>query len=648
MPDNVVLTAEEKRIAKKKTSRQLLRDRYDRLAAVPDPVFTGGETEVDKRLIQADHVLHKARIPSIRPLLPRLFCWDGQPFTIDNHFPMEPVFRTAIPPELLLKAGRQVAKTTTMAAFLLAMARSVPYLKVLCITPLYEQIRRFSHSYVRKFIDESPIRDTFVDDTTVNQILQRSFINGASLYFSFALLDAERARGIPSDFLFIDELQNVFGELVPILVETQSASPLKIKRYAGTPKSLDNPIQTYWGDSSQAEWIIKCDTGGCGHWNVPSLEQDLLDMTGPYRDDISEQSPGLVCSKCRKPLRPRTGRWYHLYKEKKDTFPAYHLPQQIFPMHYADRDSWDVLLGKWAGRRNTTFTQFLNEVCGESYDVGSKLVTETDLRNAAVLPWRRRLVEAEKHLGQYTHRILAVDWGGGGGRLRSSLGKDDDKRLRTSFTTLSALGRRPDGKIHCIWGHRSLRTHDMRYEAQLCVEAMARLRCSHLVHDYGGAGAAREVFIHQMGVPYHNIVPIAYVGPARQGPMQFHPATDDHPRDYYSVDKSYTLALTAMAIKYGLLQFFAYDHVSNDDPGLLHDFLSLIEEKIEMPRSRDIYQISKNPTAFDDFAQATNIGCCVIWYLSRSWPNFAEMEKMTIPESLWPTLAPLKVNWEEI
>jgi hypothetical protein len=300
------------------------------------------------------------------------------------------------------------------------------------------------------------------------------------MYFSYAFLDAERTRGIPADKNVIDEVQDMNFDFLQIIHETLSGSPWGLMQYAGTPKSLDNTMERLWTDSSQAEWVMKCRTAGCGHWNVPALSHDLFDMIGPWHREISQDNPAVVCAKCRKPLDPRRGRWVHSHPERRWSFAGYHVPQIIMPMHYGDPEKWDVLVGKMQGRKNTTPTTFLNEVCGESCDAGSKLVTVTDLKAAAVLPWQNRIKDFMAKVPnlrrRYTHRVLAIDWGGGGGRLGNSKKRGEDERLRTSYTTYAALGMRPDGKVECFWGHRSLRTHDYEYEARLAVEAMIKLQ----------------------------------------------------------------------------------------------------------------------------------------------------------------------------
>jgi hypothetical protein len=369
-------------------------------------------------------------------------------------------------------------------------------------------------------------------------------------------------------------------------------------------------------------------------------------MLGPWHEEISEKIPGVVCAKCRKHLNPRSGRWVHAYPERRWSFSGYHIPQIILPMHYANPEKWDILIGKSQGRANTTFTTFLNEVCGESYDEGSKLLSETDLKAAAVLPWPNDWRKAADQIGGYVRRVLAVDWGGGGGALKAT---GDSGKSRTSFTSLAVLGYRADGIIDVLWGMRSLKTHDYYYESQLVVETLNRFRCSHLVHDYGGAGAIRETFVHQAGWPAENIVPIAYHTTAKHNIMTFHPATESHPRHWYSVDKSRALVLTSQCIKFGLIRFFQYDFKSADDAGLIRDFLALLEEKIDGRGTTDRYVIVRHPNLPDDFAQAVNIGSCALWHIAKRWPDLSVTMKFQIPMDLEELTKPRRVvDWEEI
>lgn len=613
---------------------------------VVEPEIVSYTNDNVRKVIQLQRALRDSGTPTLKPLLPLVLSLKGKPYSLENYFPFEPFFRTRLPRATLLKTGRQVSKSTSLAAQGILTSVSFPYFSTLYVTPLFEMIRRFSHNYVREFIESSPAKDLLVKESLAQNVLQRQFNNGSNMYFSYAFLDAERTRGIPADKNAIDEVQDVQYDLLQIIHETLSGSSHALKQYSGTPKTRENTIEKLWEDSSKAEWVIKCHHPGCGYWNVPSFAHDLLKMIGPAHDGISEAIPGVVCAKCRKHLNPRAGRWIHSYPERRWSFAGYHVPQIILPLHYANPEKWDLLVGKLEGRSNTTLTTFLNEVCGESHDEGSRLLTETDLKGAAVLPWPNDWRQASENIGGYVRRVLAVDWGGGGGSI-GAVGEGG--RTRTSFTCLAVLGFCPDGKIDVLWGMRSLKTHDYYYEAQLVVETLNRFKCTHLVHDYGGAGAIRETLIWQAGWPAEHIIPIAYHAAAKHNIMNFHPATTSHPRHWYSVDKSRSLVLTAQCIKFGALRFFQYDYKTADDQGLLRDFLALVEDKIDGRGRTDRYLIIRHPNMPDDFAQAVNIGCCALWYMSKQWPDLSATMKFQIPVDLEQlTKPPTLVNWEQI
>lgn len=632
-------------------SEMLLRAKRLNLDEIEQSIpISGFEDEATTRLIQANRFLKQGGSVSLKPLLPLMLSLKGKPYRLHNYFPFEPFFRTRVPKSMLLKTGRQVSKSTSLAAQGLVFSNSIPFFNTLYVTPLFEMIRRFSHNYVADFLKTSPVRQMLLDTSCTNSVLQRTYRNGSGMYFSYAFLDAERTRGIPADKNVIDEVQDMNFDFLQIIHETLSGSSWGLKQYAGTPKSLDNTMERLWTDSSQAEWMMKCREAGCGHWNVPAYAWDLIDMIGPWHRDISPECPGIICAKCAKPIDPRRGRWVHATPGRRWKFSGLHVPQIIMPMHYGNQEKWDVLVGKMNGRANTTQTTFLNEVCGESSDSGSKLVTVTDLKAAAILPWRSKMVEAAPQMKRYARKVLAVDWGGGGGAIRAGAAKKGGElqRQRTSYTTLAVLGLCQDGKIDVVWGHRSLRTHDWLYEADLCVQALTKFKCSHLVHDYTGAGDGRLVLLQQSGIPATNIINIRYQG-IGHNLMNLVEPTEDNPHAIYALHKSRTLITTCMCIKTGLIRFFKYDFVSSDDAGLIHDFLALIEEKTDSRMTSDTYVITRNPNQADDFAHSVNMGACALWWMTGKWPRIAEAAKFKISAAKLKHIHPVsKPDWLDI
>ena len=338
-------------------------------------------------------------------------------------------------------------------------------------------------------------------------------------------------------------------------------------------------------------------------------------MIGPYHDDISERCPGVVCFKCRRPIFPRQGHWVHRYPDRRWKTAGYHIPQLIMPLHYATSKKWGELLAKRDGWGNTTPAVFCNEVLGESTDVGQKLISETELRAAGCLPWKNNPNNPDPRvfdrLRSYSLRVLAVDWGGGGAD-------------GVSFTTLALIGRTTAGQLEVVWGKRLVASQDHLREAAEVLYWFRRFHCELIAHDYTGAGIIRETVMVQAGISLDRVMPVQYVRAAAANLMRYVPATPLHNRGHYRVDKTRSLLYTCQALKLQLIRTFEYDFVNQENPGLLHDFLALVEEKNESRLAGDIYTITRNPMMHDDFAQSVNIGCAAIWHATGSWPNYAE------------------------
>lgn len=583
----------------------------------------------EERVLAFRQLAGQVNLPTYVHLLPLLLNLNGRPYTLEDHFPMETAFAVRLPQHMLFKSARQVTKSTTMAARIILLSNAIPHFAILVVTPLYEQVQRFSNNYVRPLIEQSPVKHMWMGTGTENRVLQRSFKNCSKVYFSFAFLDADRIRGVSAHMCTFDEVQDLDHTLLPIIRETMSHSKWRLNMYTGTPKTVDNTIERLWQRSSRAEWCVPC--FACGKLNIPRTGYDLERMIGPCHDDIGPARvspedaargvrpgvPAVICasSKCGRPVDPARGRWYHEDESKKLTHPGYHIPQVVMPLHYADKKMWAELLGKQAGSGNTTTAQFYNEVLGESYDVGTKLITETELRRAATLPWLnnpRGPREAVTRKGDYLLRVLGVDWGGGG---------DEE----VSFTTAAVLGYRGDGRVDVLYGRRLLNPQDHMREAAELLHIFNMFDCHFLAHDYNGSGTIRETLMVQSGLPYDRVIPLVYFATATKNLIVFHKSENVHSRNYWQLDKARALLLVCNCLKLRVIQTFQYDFVSEDEPGLLSDFLALQENKIEMARGRDIYTVVRNPHFTDDFAHAVTFAACTIWHNTGNWPNLASL-----------------------
>ena len=412
------------------------------------------------------------------------------------------------------------------------------------------------------------------------------------------------------------QCQDLDPDHIPIIVEAMSHSDWGLMQLTGTPKSLDNPIEGYWARSSQAEWFVPC--FHCGKWNIPSLEYDIEAMIGPQREDISERVPALLCAKCRKPINPRPpqGRWVHRYQDRRMHIAGYHVPQIVMPLHCMRPDKWSALLNK---RETTAPNVFYNEVLGESVDVGQKLVTETELRRACCLPWQNNPQQPDPRilelLSSYQTRVLTIDWGGGGEAM-------------LSFTAMALMGMAPGGTLHVLWGKRLRTPNDHMREAVEVIHWAKRFGCTLLAHDYSGAGSLRETILVQAGFEAERVMAFDLKRAASGNLIRYVPPTPLHQRPHYLLDKARSYLYTCQAIKLQAIQFFQYDHVDHDNPGLVADFLALVEEKVDSRYAGPIYTITRNPLIADDFASAIVLGSCALWHANGAWPDFAKLASL--------------------
>ena len=554
--------------------------------------------------------LYKARATrSFIPALP-ILSLKGQPYSLVDYPPFEPIYSLVLAKRTLFKCGRQVSKTTNMSAQGVLHTGAQKHFALLFVAPRYEQVRRISTNYVKPFIENSLIRDLLISKRVENSVLQKTFLNESRMFFSFAFLDADRIRGLSVDAINYDEIQDIDIDFVPIIRECMSASRLGIERFFGTPKTLDNTIQVMWEESSQAEWVVRC--SACNHENVPGVEYHLLKMIGPM---------GPICAKCERLINPRRGRWVHAVPMRRTTDCGYHVPQIILPMHYEDPDrpgrcpvepseKWLELLAKRDGRAGFNHQMFMNEVLGESCDTGVKLVTLTDIRNASVLHKNERRIALDViSTGKYRFITLGVDWGGGGESMIST-------------TTAAVVGyNMRTGKTEVIYTERTHSAYTHHEEARQLMDMFRAFRCHLFCHDYGGAGAIRETLMIQAGLPINKIMPLLYVRASVKKMVEAKRPAGFSQRMYFTLDKARSLVLQATCIKAQQVLLPEYESSKN----ITHDLLALMEDRHELHGKADIFLVTRNPKMTDDFAHALNFGCIGLWHgLVKRYPDLSK------------------------
>lgn len=518
---------------------------------------------------------------------------------------MEPLFYQYQPLTCVLKTARQVSKTTSAVAQTILQCATIDNFTTMIVAPLEQQSLRISSLFVRPFLDSSPLLKIVGLDT--ERALHFKFENNSAIILSYAHQDADRTRGVPADKVHVDEVQDIRAEFIPVISAALSASRYKFSVYTGTPKNYNNTLQFLWQASSQAEWAIKC--AACNYWNIASAGNDLLQMIGPPRPDISYENPGTICAKCGSVIHPATGRWVHSFPDRMFDYAGYHIPQPIMEMHYADPVAWKVLYGKMQGGYQTSTPDFYREILGEAYDTGTHLLTLEDITKVAVLPNRNDEAAVMDYVRNSKLRVLGIDWGGGG--------------KEGNYTTLSLCCLGFDGRIYVPWGIALRTPHDHIREAVEIIRIANRFGVDFIAHDFTGAGSLRETVLVHNGFPRDRIIPYYYVAfsSVKGSAAKFVPADKYNPRSTYHIDPTRAMLLVTGAIKLGKVQFFKYDYMNENDPGLLHHFLSLVED-VNFPAGHKSYRVVCEQGYRDEFAQATMLGCVCLWCMT-SWPEYA-------------------------
>ena len=303
---------------------------------------------------------------------------------------------------VLLMCGRQVEKSTTLGMRILAMTCLVPHFRVLYVSPSAAQTKEFSKTRIKEMMETSPDLRVWYPPSMTDNVFEKRGINRSVLTLRYAFLNADRTRGLASDLVAIDELQDQIMDNIPVIEETASHSPYRYFLYSGTPKSLDNPIEHFWSTfSTQNEWAVPCERHGTPkipsswHWNI-----------------LGEQSigrKGLICDKCGGRIFPNHPmcQWVRTGTPDPELglYEGFRIPQLMVPWI-----GWRDLLTKY---NDYPRAKFFNECLGLSFDNGQRPLTRQDILDncdpdqrlspEGVTEWRSKMQGSRLYAG--------IDWG---------------------------------------------------------------------------------------------------------------------------------------------------------------------------------------------------------------------------------------------
>jgi hypothetical protein len=333
----------------------------------------------------------------------KFFYLNNDPFSLEDYPHMRTIYDID-PKRLVLHTSRQVAKSTTLANFMLAKCILMPYsskyhkggFRILSVSPTVEQVRVFSYDRIDTVIEQSPVfKKYFTSSSTIQNVFQKRLLNGSVLYLRYGSATADRIRGISADMNCIDECQDIPDDNIEIIEQTMARSHYKHSMYAGTPKHIIGPLARRWNASTRNEWIVKCDH--CSRHN--------------YLDEENIQPWGLACRYCRKTMDARNGQWVRTNPESTVSdktgeylFEGFRVNVLMFA--HAPWVDWqsDIYLPLQTKSRGI----FYNEYLGLPYDAGVAPVTEDEIRACCTGGPMRS--EPDQHVRDYNN-FMGIDWG---------------------------------------------------------------------------------------------------------------------------------------------------------------------------------------------------------------------------------------------
>lgn len=328
----------------------------------------------------------------------------GQRFSLGDYPYMDAIYNCGAQ-EMGLFFGRQTSKSTTLASMLTEVACNSPKSTQVAVSPLQEQAYVFSMSRLKDFVNDSPIikRNYFTGSGVTDQVLRKVFRNGSEISLGYASRTADRLRGRSvvgrRACLLLDEVQDIFPEVLEVLKPMAFRNVNSRYLYGGTPKSMANHMEGMRARATGNEWAVKCQRTGCKKWNHNWDERNVGDR-------------GIVCMHCRQPLDVRPGQWISARqldtekgKDSRVNMVSFRVSQLIVHPIVTHPAKWIDLLGQI---RTNSQEKTYNEIYGLPYDSASQPVT-ADQVYACCKPDRKNMLPDTTQY-HYPPLVAGIDW----------------------------------------------------------------------------------------------------------------------------------------------------------------------------------------------------------------------------------------------
>lgn len=431
-----------------------------------------------------------------------------RPFSLQGRPYLEAIYGSQAQ-RMVIRAGRQVEKSTFLVNLILYEALRSPGAQILFVSPRQDQARLFSNVRLRGAIQGSPVLQKLLwPYQRTMPTMDIPFKNGTRVFVRSAYLSADAIRGISATMLLIDEFQDLAAGELPIIEETMSHTPDGRLILTGTPKLVDNHLESVFAESTAKDWLVPC---------TSCPQRVLLDekVLGPT---------SLLCPFCQAPLNVLQGRWVARNPDAiwGDGFRVSQLmapwltPAEIFNK----QTSYDLV-------------RFRNEVLGLPTDLGDHLITQAEMEACCE---DRPMVQSLSDVPADRRRLLVagIDWGFGG-----------------AAATVLAIGHIDSHRVFRVLRLQRWRAHCQEAAMQVIAHLCNHFRIQTIAADGGGGGRMFNRLLLtalERGTQTPNFYSIFYSAANKQ-------PTRDGALWLWTVDKSSTIGTLFTRIKKRQLLF---------------------------------------------------------------------------------------------
>lgn len=276
----------------------------------------------------------------------------GLPLDFYDHAFMWDIYGDWSPEIALLKAA-QVTCSTCFTYKTLFAAKNFGW-DIIYSLPTADDAKDFVSGKVNRLIANNPILSTWTED---KDSVEQKRVGKNNIYYKGTWSERAAIR-VPADLYVSDETDRSKQEVVRQFLTRLQHSKIGYRWYLSNPSAPGVGVDKYWQESDQKHWFIKCD--GCG------LEQYMT------MENIIRTSPTTAhfgCTKCKKELNRRVGRWIKRFKDR--TISGYWISLLMCP--------WVSAMDVIRKKGEMTEEQFTNFVLGQPYVGKGNVLTKTFL-----------------------------------------------------------------------------------------------------------------------------------------------------------------------------------------------------------------------------------------------------------------------------